>query len=605
MCWVCDEDDGGAGTAGKLVVPEFACPDAATLVKIASQDELFKQSNHNGDLLYVKVQKANGMIPVFNSEGMPEAKAGSFRYEEIRNQLRAGKHMVFMSVDTFRESRVFVEGGVKVQEVMFMQEVEHQGVSRFFYYGEEPRGDVVRATKVKSSCIVRGHVCALGLHANLIFPHENRDDAEEFVRVAKSFKKKKLFVSGMVMPVPMVVKEKGSSPRRVVSYDILVNEWGVQEELYDDVQKIVAKIASIDDVTFFRDMSTGEPLYPEYVRKMMWYSTAYVKMGDPVFNLIISGDPGTAKSTALGVHAKIFSVRSKTLIGSGGTKKGLIPSFSGDAPLDGALVNEPFFAPVDEFFSLSTSEGIAMGVEKIANAHRQYIRDLLPVVTRAPLRYPSAKDNDYECVMEASLMATDNLVPKTRVALQSLVEEDPATLRRFCVVWLGADVKTRVRQSPGGNVDDNMEFLEKYWLMKYGFKVREMKRFAEWFRSVVADVHVDGVRCMGIQWDAVADLMVDAKKESSIFLDRGVVDSFCRSVDYSMHIMGMVRCEAVMRAVYASNGVLPSDISVIDEDYVAAKELFREVMRDGIFLFNFDTFAPGIGSVGGSGVRRI
>ena len=931
-----------------LVAPKFVCPDVATLVKMASTDDVFKQSNHNGELLYVQVQDAEGLTPVCTERGNPVLIPCPFKYEEIRHQLRVGKHMVFLTVDSFRDSFVRIEGVMKVQEVVFMQEMEYQGNSRFFYYGEDPRGDVLRAMKSKPSCVVRAYVDKLHGRANLIFPRESMEEAKEFEAEFREMKKKKLlYISGMLMPTIVVQKERGSSSRRVVQTDILVNEWWVKDDAYADVEKIIEKVNSIDDVTFFRDLKTGEPLYPEYVRKMMWYSTMYVKMGDPVFNLILSGDPGVAKchgrgtrvlmydgvvknvedvvvgdklmgddatartvqsvtsgrgrlyrvnqkngdayivnenhvlslrmsackrgrtrggykvgevidiplkeyvkrggafrahakgykvpvrfesrdvrvdsyflgvwlgdgtsegmqvcsaddeivqelrrvaeiydvklkrgvnkgkavmwklnngrvekgdrleknglltamktygivgkgakripieykcndervrlevlaglidtdgtvshgnqitiaqtndvlandiafiarslglrvsvkkrkticqngvrgtatyviisgdtaqipcrverkrcsvrkinknplnagitvenigvgdffgfsidgnhryllsdftvthnSTALAVYARIFSVTAKVLIGSGGTKKGLIPSFSGDVPREGALVKEPWFAPVDEFFTISSSEAVALGVERIANMHRQYIRDLLPVITRSPLRYPSAKDDEFECVMEASLMATDNLVQKTREALKILVEEDPAVLRRFCVVWLGTDVKSRVRRSPSGGVDDNMKFLEKFWLENYGFSVMGMKRLGEWCRGIVADIQVDGMKCLDIQRGVMSDLVYEALEKDGTLEDVDVVDAFCRSVDFSVHIMGMVRCEALMREVYASKGELPK-VKVEDQDYESAKELFKRVMRDSMFLFD-----TAIWSVSG-GVRRI
>lgn len=604
-----------------LVVPNYLCPDVSALVKVASQDDVFKQSNHDSDILYVKLHKTQNGVPVYDERGNPVGDKSMHKYEEIRHELRSGKHMVFMSVDSFRNSAVFAEGQVKVQEVVFMHHMEHQGVSKYFFFGEEPKGDVVRGTKSRPACTVKAYVKEIGVHAVLIFPHTTLEEAREFAdEFNKARKKQRVYVSGMVMPVIVTVKEKGMSSMKVVQNYVLVNEWWAKTDRYEDIGKIIDKITSINDVTFFRDLVTGEPLYPEYVRKMMWYSTAYVKMGDPVFNLILSGVPGVAKSTALGIHAALFSVESKTPIGSGGTKKGLIPSFSGDVPLDGALVSEPWFAPVDEFFTLSTSEGIALGVEKIANAHRQYIRDLLPVITRAKLRYPSAKDNNYEVVMESSLMATDNLIPKTREALKALVEEDPATLRRFCLVWLGPEVKSRVRRSPGANVDENIAFLSKYWLRTYGFPLSEMKRFGEWFRSVAADVQVDGLRCMEMQNDAIGELLMQIR---GAMLDKEVIDEFCGSVDFSVHIIAMVRCEAVMRAVYESKkssfsvwsggvcgiclqgekigfsaGGIPTNITVSEQDYVSARELFKKVMKDSFFLFDVSAL------VHESGIRR-
>lgn len=607
-----------------LIVPEFACPDVGTLIRTISQDPAFQNSNHVGELLYVKIQKTDGLMQVVNERGIPELNECVFKYEDIRQQLRAGKHMVFLTVDSIRNSQVFVQGMVKIQEVVFIQEMEHLGHSRFFYYGEEAKGDIIKSVKSRPSCIVKAVIGKLGVRANIIFPFDTMREAKGFEEKFASVRKRLLFISGMVLPQITVVGEKGSPSRKIVHYDVLVNDWWSKEDSFVDVEKIVYAVNSIDDVSFFRNLATGESLYPEYVRKLMWYSTAYVRKGEPVFNLVLSGDPGVAKTTALAVHANIFSVTAKTMIGSGGTRKGLIPSFSGDVPREGALIKEPWFAPVDEFFSVSAAEGVAMGVEKIANMHRQYIRDLLPVVTRAPLRYPSAKDDEFECVMEASLMATDNLVPRTREALKSLVEEDPATLRRFCVVWLGVDVKGKVRESPAGGIEDNIEFIEQYWMKKYGFSVYEMKRFGEWFRVTAAKVRVDGVRCTSIQKNVVVELLQAIASKSGVILEDSVAEGFCRAVDFSIHVMAIVRCEAVMRVVYASKCAvilkeLPVHMNVrlfeegryvrdglpgvpipIDEDYANARELFMCMMRDSMFLFDVSSWS----TIGG-GVKRV
>ena len=585
----------------RIVVPSFACPDVVTFVRAAAQDDIFKQSNHDGEILYVQVQAAEGLTPVVDERGRPVLRACEWKYEEIRHQLRLGKHMVFMSIDSFRNEQVFVQGGCKVQDVVFVQEMEQQGHTRYFYYGEDAKGEVLKAVKSKVSCVAKGFIKSLGIRVNMVFPQESMEKAREFEKGFKSVRKRLLFISGMLMPQVTVVSEKGAPSRKVIQYDVLVNEWWTKLDDYDDVRKIVQKVTSIDDVSFFRNLQTGIPLYPEYIRKMMWYATAYVKMGDPVFNLILSGEPGVSKSSALAVYANLFSVTAKTPIGSGGTKKGLVPSFAGDVPREGALIKEPWFAPVDEFFDMSTAEAAVLGIEKVANMHRKYIRQLLPVVSRSPLRYPSAKDDEFECVMEASLMATDNLVPKTREALKALVEEDPATLRRFCVVWMGQDVKQVVRASPAGNIDDNMEFLKKHWLLNYGFDVHEMKRFGEWFRDMVVKIKVDGVRCMELQREVVGGLLMFAGGNEGALVSDESVDVFCRSVDFSIHIMAMVRCEAMMRVVYVSDGEMLPEVPVVTEgDYETAKILFGQVMHDSMFLFDISSWAHLTG-----GVQRV
>ena len=66
-----------------------------------------------------------------NEKGIPELNECSFKYEEIRQQLRAGKHMVFITVDSIRNSPVFAQGMMKVQDVVFIQEMEHQGHARY------------------------------------------------------------------------------------------------------------------------------------------------------------------------------------------------------------------------------------------------------------------------------------------------------------------------------------------------------------------------------------------------------------------------------------------------------------------------------------------
>jgi hypothetical protein len=575
-----------------LLVPRFAVPDAASMVRIVEKDPVFQMANHTGELVYLQVQDCDGLTPLCTPEGKVKVVGEQlFHYDAMIAELRRQKWKTFVIVDSFRNSFARLMARPKIQRMVFVEELGAPGSSRLYYYGENYMQAAGRETSLyavaKACVVVNAWMGELKRTVDLVMPFDDQEEAEVFAdKLWKESDDMLLFVSGMKVPVRDFKKVAGRQ-YRMEHTSVIVSEFYTKADTFDDVADIIPYLTKDEDVAFFRNIETGESLYPDDVNLLMWYNVFYVKMGDPVFNLILSGEAGCAKTHALMVYAKLFG-DDGSIIGEGGTQKGLIPSFSSDEPKVGVLASAKFFCGIDEFFQMPGDAAGSAGIRRDSTAYESYLRKLLPVITRQEKNYPSAKGNDFKVVMKASVMGTDNLKRHTRNALQTLMEDDIAVLRRFVTVFLTTETWKRVKEAPQANLDENMAALERLWIDKYGFDVKKMKRLAGWCRRVAKTVTVDGRRCFGAILDVFQDVFTEQLSKEGMLMPTQVSDGIkdmAMKVDYVPCMSALVRCKAVMRCVYAQSMAALPEINVQDEDYEGAKKVFKRILSDSAFLF--------------------
>lgn len=557
----------------------------SSLVSTLEKDNSFQRSNHDGELVTVKLNEIANGVSVVDERGRPACVKCDLSFGELTQELRRQKWKTYVILENDRNVFVRFLNRPKVVKIVFVEELGVHGQSKINFFGEDYLFSANRESHLYSfakSCVfVRAHHSVLGEEVDLYIPFDDADSAKE--ARDKLDKADLVFVSGMRVPVRFWNMK---TRMRMAGMVFVAGSYWTKDDEYEDVAKIVPLIKSYDDVSLFRNVVTGEVLYPAHVNVLLWWNLFYVRIGDPVFNLILSGEAGVGKTHCLDMYARVFADEGH-MLGEGGTMKGMIPSFGGDEPKVGALADSKFFVAIDEFFKMPGSSSAKAGISKESMMYNSYLRDMMPIISRIEKVYASAKDTQFVVLMKASLLGTDNIKIETKRALEVLLHEDPAVLRRFIVVNLGMDVWEKVKSVQPANAEENVAFMNDYFSKK-GFSVKMLKRLAMYLRSVTPKVRCDGRRVMDcvkrvFVSEAIGYFHKDTLPDSR-FVE--LAEKLCLKVDFMPHFQAMVRCSCVMRTIFTQDvAELPSAYKVDDADYEFAESIFAEVLRSEFFLF--------------------
>ena len=549
---------------------------------------LLQKYNDSSELLHVEFfQKKDGKI-VADGRGNPLPVESSMSYLKLKRALRAQKTLSFVTMDTLKSERVIVVKAPSVEETVFVAEFENSrgtGIKQYFLdegMVDERKGTIIDY-KSKWTVCMRAVVVSKKYQANLLFPCTSRSEAEELAKeISETMLGGKILeISGM--EVPEVFESKASRTSNV-SMKIIVNNYEIYKDKFSDVKEVLTKLKSWKDFAIWRDLAKGNIYYSQEVNELLMFSTMYVKQGRAVFNLILSGLPSTAKTTCLSEYARIFGDGGRIVQAQGATTKGLVPSFGSDTPKEGYLASPGFLKVVDEIFRHVSSQGDSKGMNNLTSAIGDYLSKLLPILTRREQIYPSGRDTEFSVCMKAALLATDNLRQDVRVALANQVENDPAVLRRFTIVYLDEQEYENIKSTTFIPPDDKLHSeVKKYWQLKYGYNVEQLRRFSEWSREMLKGISADSSMCLKIADRMVSD---ELKKDIARGIDDDKVKKFARKIDFVDHIRALSECCALMRCVYKyKSGAMPKEVKVEKQDYDEAERIFARILHDCLFLF--------------------
>jgi len=570
----------------ELIIPDYVAKNGASaVIGVLERDQMFQQSNHNGELVALQLNETKDAVPMLTERGRPSLIKCDLSFNELTQELRRQKWKTYVIVENDRNIFIRLLNRPKVVEVVFVEELGVHGQSKINFFGEDYAFSTSREShlySVSKPCVsVRVQHTGIAREMDLYIPFDSEDEAKDACKVID--KADLIFVSGMRIPTR---HWNMKSRVRIAGLMFVASSFWTKNDEYEDVANIIPLINSYDDVSLFRNVVTGDLLYPVYVNMLLWWNLFYVRIGDPVFNLILSGVPGVAKTHCLDMYARVFA-DDGAMLGEGGTMKGMIPSFSSDDPKPGALADSKFFVAIDEFFKAPGSSAAKQGIVKESSSYNAYLRDLMPVISRIEKVYASAKDTKFSVLMKASLLGTDNIKNETKHALESLLRDDPAVLRRFIIIYLGTDVWSVVKSAQPANTEENMDFLNDYFSKK-GFSTKMLKRLALYLRATGPKIRCDGMRVV----ECVKAIFVD---EAAKFFLKGrlpddnftkLATNLCLKIDFMPHFQAMVRCACVMRTVFeCKEAVLPTKYEVKDVDYVLAEQIFAQVLQSEFFLY--------------------
>ena len=543
------------------------------------------------EVINVSFQKMEKGKPVVTERMKPIMRAVDVDYLELIQELREENELSFVTVENVQRSMIIPKMGFELSEVLLSWETKQK---KHFLGEELPKEVKIIKSKYRLCAIARCHVIGIDDECEVMFPFDTAAQAREFVESAKDLQGKVLSVSGMIIPYFMQFKRKSGrvSERHKKLY---VTSYNIYNDSFKDVD-FVDKLNSFDDFAIFRDYGAGNALYAQEVNLLMWYNAFYVKQGDPVFNLILSGPPSIAKTSCLRLYQAVFGDRGqKVFQAEGSTIKGLLPSFT-EPIRNGALIDASFFIGIDEFFRSAASNAQSQGHKDTSTQIQSFMSKLLAVITRGDESFSSGK-GEVTDTMTAALMATDNLTAQTRHALASAIEGDPAILRRIIIVQLGteeewANIKgAKVRPA----TTELVPLARKFWLKKHGFDLMKFKRLAEWARCKSKDLYVDFEMLEKYTNDMERELIVKSCAGKEILADSAFMDNILRKVVFRLHLEAAVKCTAITRTLISSKK-LPTTIQVKEEDFMVARTIMERPLRDmfDMFITSLDDSERGI-----------
>jgi hypothetical protein len=551
---------------------------------------VLQQCNDADDLIYVQFQRMQDGKVIVDGKGNYMQDIAGMSYLRLKRELRLQKTLSFITINTIMDEHVKVISDPIVVGTIFVGEVEDAKINKFVFFGDGMgslrSGEAFVSSKMKITVQVQGVV--KNMKSILLFPCEDNECAQELVDLIRKMRSggRILNISGMEMP-EVVMNKEGVSVQKMF---ILVNEFKMYDDLFSDVKEIIPYINEFDDLAVFCDVKNGKLLYPEEVNTILMFDVMYVRLGEPALNVILSGTPGSAKTSCAQLLSKVFSDDGTIILANMSTAKGLVPSYGGE-PHPGLLIEpQNFVKVVDEFFRRAQKEALSRGMEDPTSYIYSYLTEAMNVVERrADVLAGSGKGQlPKGTFMRDSFLATDNVDPDVRKALSTAIVHDKAVMRRFTFLQIRAKEAAEVRGVEFVPPDDEIYEYVDAVCRKKGYSLKQMARFGRWFRREVGKVLPDRMMCVRATEGIMRELLADVLKLRG---DQEVFDKWCAELNLIPFYEAFVRCCTLMRHVFKTKvnefPERPYNVSLFD--YYNAERLFRR-----LFVDTFDIYREGI-----------
>lgn len=564
---------------------EFAGEEEALVAELAKKDgmklSVLQECNDSGELIHAQFLSE----VEYDSVGNAKVCQSNMNFLRLKRALRSRGVISFVSVDNFVEEKVMVTSQPQVRSTIYAGEVEDARAKKILFIGdgiEDRRVGLAVGFKEGDSVICQAIV--RGVIMELLFPCSDLEEAKKLKERVQATMAggKVLVISGMEMPEAM--KDKGGHV--YMKRTVLVNQFRIYEDTFKDIEALMPYLNSFEDFGVFRDSGTGELLYPEVISTLLFFSTAYVRYGEPPFNIILSGIPGSAKTGCLKLMSKVFSNDGKIIGANMCTAKGLVPSY-GDVPHPGLLIEpENFVKVVDEFFRRAEKEARSRGQNDPTPFVYNFLMEAMNVVERREDVLAGSGKGQLPpgTFMRDSLIATDNLNEGVKSALSTAVAQDRAIMRRFTFVLIGRDEVERVRMAKESPADNEVYDLVDEQMKKRGYTLKQMGRFARWFRREVGKVRLDREMCKSATEGLLKEMLA---KLLGISEENEVIGSWVAELNLIPYYEAFLRCCVLSRYVFAVKEMglpeAPYKISLFD--YIEAERYFRKLFGDTLSIY--------------------
>jgi hypothetical protein len=308
--------------------------------------------------------------------------------------------------------------------------------------------------------------------------------------------------------------------------------------------------------------------------------------------------------------SRIYSKDGKFIASNMGTAKGLVPSYGAGEPSPGMLISPVnFLKVVDEFFRRAHKEALSKGMRDPSAHVYNFVSEAMNVVERRPDALAGSGKGSLPpgTFMKDSFLATDNLQEDILSSLCEMIRTDKAVARRFTFLKVtdqDADNVKNAQERP--SPDEMYKRVNTIFMKNKGFLLKDLQRFAKWFRKAAVKVRVDSKRCKATTEAIEIEFIKGVLTTGQTVLADPSIDNLARKWSMELNIIpffeGFVRCCATLRCVmHEKNEVLPT-VMVEDQDYIEAEKYFRRLFGD-----TFNIYSDGIKTafdIESSGIKR-
>jgi hypothetical protein len=254
------------------------------------------------------------------------------------------------------------------------------------------------------------------------------------------------------------------------------------------------------------------------------------------------------------------------------TSKGLVPSFYGDKPMAGSLLETKFVALLDDYFRFFSQQGHRIGM---VNSIRAGLESIMNLLDREPSQIPNTKERNYMVKFSSSFLATDNY--QYTHELRELFTKNQALLRRYSFLILDdktVNASTDVEEEDMGSIKDMMvsRFKES---LKTDNPFESLKQVFKFMRESVHRVVYDHQKIKQISREVLSQFTFPAH-------------TYFKSKETAL-IKGIV----VVNSLFRAGSIKELDFSAKDEDYILFKKLYLRVIKDYHFMLVSDVLIGG------------
>lgn len=347
------------------------------------------------------------------------------------------------------------------------------------------------------------------------------------------------------------------------AYIILEAEQVVED--YKIVKTIVPSLKSVQQLSMVWNYETDKPLYSDEEVWITTINTFFVEGGCDALNLILCGEGGTKKTTWCRILSYIFG--DPVIMMTLSTSKGIVPSFYGDRPQLGSLLEAKFIALLDDYFRFFSQQA---GHTGILNSIRTGLEQTMNLLDREPYEIPNAKQNRYRISFNSSFLATDNYQYVNE--LRTLFRNNSALLRRYSFLILGKQA-----------VDTSMD-LEEEAMNK--IKALTAHRFATSLK--VEDAWLALRILFKYLREHVHKAEYDQKKVKEIYIKVKARYNFPAHTYFGSKVTALIHGVVTLNSVFRADSVTAVDFKAQAEDYEVFERLLDRILHDYYYMLVAD-----------------
>jgi len=487
-----------------------------------------------------------GNVCFFSKEVFPRADWSFIRKMSL-SVSSSKNRLVFVGVlnhvSRLRSIAMNVENKVKLALLSSVR-------NNFYFFNEIPRKDIF----FDNQCVIQcnEYIGILDEKAVICYYDGMLKDGFEYM------------IKAVQVPMPTTKKVLNSVLNiQEDTYIILEAEQIIED--YGILRKVIPYLKNIQQLSMVWDYANNKPLYTDIEVWIITINTFFVESGCDAMNLILCGEGGTKKTTWCRILSYIFDdpVVMMTL----STSKGIVPSFYGDKPQLGSLLEAKFVALLDDYFRFFSQQSAHVG---ILSSIRTGLEQTMNLLDRETYEIPNPKQNRYRVTFRSSFLATDNY--QYIDELRKLFSNNSALLRRYSFLILDKNT-----------VQNSTEMEEE---AMNNIKAFTVKRFSESLR--VDEPWLALKVLFKFMRENAHKAVYDSEKVKEISSRVRLKYNFPAHTYFGSKVTALIHGIVCLNAIFRANDINQVNFQAMPEDYAIFERLIDRILYDYYYMLVSD-----------------